>query len=222
MRLGLALGLSGLTLAGNSGFARPVFPWPDTFLARLEALALMQSLNANLLAARSATATLDQWCADHKLASDPKIHARLVRGAEKPVSIEQRARLRIDMDEPVKYRRVELTCGDVILSEADNWYVPSRLTKEMNQILETTDTPFGRAVQDLQPFRRTFSVEIFWKPLPEGWEMNALPLEDHAERALAIPDQLFQHRALVLREDQEPFSEVTETYTSAVLGFGQP
>jgi hypothetical protein len=53
--------------------------WPDTFLARVEALALVETLNATLLAARSATFTLDKWCADHKLAGETKIHARLIR-----------------------------------------------------------------------------------------------------------------------------------------------
>ena len=36
----------------------------------------------------------------------------------------------IGPDEPVAYRHVRLRCGDHVLSEADNWYVPSRLTPE--------------------------------------------------------------------------------------------
>jgi len=52
----------------------------------------------------------------------------------------------------VKYRRVQPSCGDHILSEADNWYVPRRLTPEMNRLLETTDVPFGRAgVETVSP-----------------------------------------------------------------------
>ena len=50
-------------------------PWPDTFLTRLESLALIETLNASLLAARSATFTLDKWCTDHKLADETKIRA---------------------------------------------------------------------------------------------------------------------------------------------------
>jgi hypothetical protein len=53
---------------------------------------------------------------------------------------------------------VQLWCGDRLLSEADNWYVPSRLTPAMNTALETTDTPFGKAVQELKPYRRTFPL----------------------------------------------------------------
>ncbi len=82
-----------------------------------------------------------------------------MEGPEKPLSREQRKRLRLGDDEPVKYRRVALACGDHILSEADNWYVPARLTPEMNRLLETTDTPFGRVVQSLQPTREEFLVD---------------------------------------------------------------
>lgn len=195
--------------------------WPDTFLARVETLALVETLNATLLAARSATFTLDQWCADHKLAGETRIRARLVRGIDKPISAEQRDRLQIDENEPVKFRHVELTCGARILSEADNWYVPSRLTAEMNRLLETTDTPFGRAVADLKPFRRTFAVEVHWKPLEDGWEMRRPPA-DHPERELAIPPKLFEHRALLLTPDLKPISEVDENYTRENLAFAPP
>jgi chorismate-pyruvate lyase len=195
--------------------------WPDTFLARVEALALLETLNATLLAARSATFTLDQWCAEHKLSSEPKIHAQLTRDVEKPVTAEQRQRLEIGEREPVKFRHVELKCGDRTLSEADNWYVPSRLTAEMNTVLDTTDTPFGRAVAALKPFRRTFAVDILWKPLADGWETRPPPA-DHLQQPLTIPPQLFQHRALVITPDLKPISEVTETYTSQNLAFALP
>ncbi len=55
--------------------------------------------------------------------------------------------------ELVKYRRVQLRYGVYILSEAENWYVPSRLTPEMNKLFETTDMPFGKVVLPLEPYR---------------------------------------------------------------------
>jgi chorismate-pyruvate lyase len=201
--------------------AQTIPVWPDTFLVRVEALALLETLNATLLAARSATFTLDQWCVDHKLSSETKIHAQLVRSVDKPVSAEQRQRLEIDANEPVKFRHVELKCGDRTLSEADNWYVPSRLTAEMNAVLDTTDTPFGRAVAALKPFRRTFAVDILWKPLDDGWEGRA-PSADHPQQALAIPPKLFEHRALVFAANLKPISEVDEVYTAENLAFAPP
>ncbi len=210
-----------VNLPSTQASSQTATAWPDTFLARVETLALIETLNAALLAARSATFTLDRWCADHKLGSDTKIRARLVRDVDKPITTEQRRRLRIDQNEPVKFRNVELICGSRILSEADNWYVPSRLTREMNRLLETTDTPFGRVVADLKPFRQTFAAEVLWKPLDDGWEQRP-PAADHPQQALAIPPKLFEHRALVFTADFKPISEVDETYTGENLAFVPP
>jgi len=55
--------------------------WPDTYVARLEALALIQTLNADILASRSATASLETWCRDHRLAAEPRIVAQVMPGA---------------------------------------------------------------------------------------------------------------------------------------------
>jgi chorismate-pyruvate lyase len=167
------------------------------------------------------TFTLDKWCADHKLGGETKIRARLRRDGDKPITAEQRRRLEIGDDEPVKFRHVELTCGDRVLSEADNWYVPSRLTAEMNQLLETTDIPFGRAVADLKPFRQTFAVEILWRPLDDGWEQRAR-LADHPKQNLQIPPKLFEHRALLYTPDRKPIAEVDETYSRENLAFAPP
>jgi hypothetical protein len=227
MRLRWLIGtLVTLNLCASAISAEPVVrrtgaPWPDTLLARVEALALIETLNAKLLGAHTATEVLDKWCADHKLASDPSVHARRVTGVDKPLSDEQRQRLRINAMEKVAYRRVELLCGDHVLVEADNWYVPDRLSPKINDILATTDTPFGRAVRDLKPVRENFSVEMLWKPLPDGWELGPTPA-DRPDTALAMPWQLFQHRAMVYNAAHEPFSEVSEIYTREVLAFGPP
>ena len=182
----------------------------------------MQTLNATLLGARSATFKLEAWCGEHGLAEQPLVRARLDRTVRKEPTPDQRARLRISPDEPVKYRHVELACGSVVLSEADNWYVPARLTSaDEFTLLETTDTAFGRAVQDLKPFRQTFETKVLWHPLPLGWERMA-PAPDHAEATLAMPAALFEHRALLFTSDQMPFSEVDETYRREVLSFGPP
>ena len=214
-----ALSLLGVGIAAGVAPAQTAPEWPDTFVAQVEAVAIVETLDATLLAARSATFTLDKWCADHKLGSETKIRARLVRDIDKPVTAEQRHRLQIDVTEPVKFRHVELRCGDRILSEADNWYVPSRLTAEMNRQLRPT--PFGRAVADLKPFRQTFAAEMLWKPLDDGWEQRP-PTADHPQQALTIPLKIFQHRALLYTSDLKPISEVDETYTSENLAFAPP
>jgi hypothetical protein len=155
------------------------------------------------------------------LASDPVVHAKRIIGAEKPISPEQRQRLQVGPEEEVAYRHVELTCGGHVLAEADNWYVPSRDGAEINRVLTTTDTPFGRAVQGLRPRRENFALEMLWKPLPDGWELGP-PQADRPGEALAMPWQLFQHRAVIYNNKHEPFSEVGETFTREALAFGPP
>jgi hypothetical protein len=215
------------TLCASAALAEPALerkgaPWPDTALARVEALALIETLNARVLCAScTVTEALEKWCADHKLASDPVIHARRVTGADKPVSSEQRQRLQIGAQEQVAYRHVELTCGGHVLVEADNWYVPSRVGVDIDRVLTTTDTPFGRAVQSLKPFRENLSVEFLWKPLPDGWELGPPPADRPGE-VLAMPWQLFQHRAVIYNDKHVPFSEVREIFTREVLAFGPP
>ena len=195
--------------------------WPDSAASRLAALALIESLDADLLSHDSATLTLERWCDAHHLAVPAGIRAERVRGADKPAGEEQRRLLAVGDGEPIRYRRVRLACGPHVLSEADNWYVPARLTPDMNQSLDTTDIPFGRAVEALKFQRRTLSAELLWRPLPEGWEMTgALP--PPGPGALAIPDEVLRHRAVLTLPDGTPFSEVVETYSGEVLAFPAP
>jgi chorismate-pyruvate lyase len=190
--------------------------WPDTVLSRTQALAELQTLNAALLSHPSATLTLEQWCSAHHLASDAKIVAHRVHGEDKPLPDGARTLLGIGPDEPVRYRRVALSCGDVVLSDADNWYVPSRLTAAMNQQLDSSDVPFGKVVQPLHFRRQTLSADLLWSPLPEGWDSGA-PLPAPSGAALAIPDHVLQHRAVLYTADNQPFSLVVESYTGHVL-----
>lgn len=182
---------------------------------------MLQTLNADLLSHDSATLTLDRWCETHHLASPARIVAERVKGVEKPPTQEQRDLLGVGEAEPIRYRRVRLACGDHVMSEADNWYVPARLTPEMNHALETTDIAFGRAVQPLHFQRRTLSAKLLWSPLPQGWEMSASAPAPSAA-PLKIPAAVLEHRAVLTLPDGSPFSEVIETYTGDILDFPQP
>jgi chorismate-pyruvate lyase len=197
--------------------------WPDARLTRTQALALVQGLNAEILANRSATATLEKWCRDHALADEPRVVAEVVAGEPRAPDAEQRQRLRADSGEVVRYRRVRLRCGEHVLSEAENWYLPGRLTPEMNHALETSDTPFGRVVAPLEPYRQTFAARLLWSPLPVGWEhsLNTVP-PCLSSGPLAIPGALFEHRALVLGRDNQPIAEVHEVYQGGLLAFSPP
>jgi hypothetical protein len=214
-----AVALPGSMAAADDSTSAQTRNWSANFVSRVEALALLETLNAELLSNDSATLTLERWCDVHHLASPPRIEAVRVPDVHKPVSSAQREELHVTPTEPVRYRRVRLKCGSVVLSEADNWYVPSRLTPEMNKLLDTTDTPFGRAVQALHFQRRTLSAKVLWRPLPEGWEMNAASTN---AAVVPMPASLLEHRAVLTLPDATPFSEVVESYTANVLGFPVP
>lgn len=222
---GLFPGILLLALGAASAADAPprpaAAPWSDSYTTRLAALALLQSLNADLLSNDSATLTLERWCAAHRLATPAIVVADRVRDVDKQPTADVRELLGVGAAEPVKYRRVRLRCGDRVLSEADNWYVPARLTTEMNEALDASDIPFGKAVQALNYRRRTLSAQLLWSPLPEGWEMTPTP-RAQGSATLAIPPQVLQHKAFLTLPDGTPFSHVVETYTSAVLAFPEP
>lgn len=186
-------------------------------VARVEVLAMLQTLNADLLSHESATLTIERWCADHRLAEPARIVARLARDAVKPVPQELRSRLEIGAGESLKYRHVQLVCGARVLSEADNWYVPSRLTEEMNQRLDDSDEPFGKVVQALVFQRRTLSAQLLWSPLASGWEMSAPNID---QTPMCIPHAVLRHQAILYTSARVPFSAVVETYTNQLFDFG--
>jgi hypothetical protein len=218
-----ALSVCGGLLLSLSAVCRAESPaqtpnWTSSFTTRVEALAVLQTLNADLLSHDSATLTLERWCDVHRLASPPRIVAMRVPDVDKAPTSQQRLELGVAPTDAVRYRRVKLMCGAVVLSEADNWYVPGRLTPEMNKLLDTTDTPFGVAVRALHFQRHTLSSTLLWLPLPVGWEMNVAGSRDAAADQ-PMPSQLLEHRAVLTLPDGTPFSEVVETYTDKVLAF---
>jgi chorismate-pyruvate lyase len=218
---------SGLCSVCAAGASAPP-AWVDTPLARLEALALLATLNAEILSSRSATLTLEQWCREHALAEPAVILAHRTDTVNQAPSATTRTDLKVSAQEELHYRRVELKCGERVLSVAENWYVPGRLTAEMNRQLETTQTPFGKVVQPLEPHRETIAVRMLWQPLPVGWERapaTAAPAPGSSEapgKPLDLPSALFEHRAILYSARGEPIAEVDEVYQRDLLAFPQP
>ena len=181
---------------------------PDIDVAT--AVALLQTLNVEILGSRSATLTLENWCRRQHLGQVPRIVARRLKGCPKPLRPEQREWLQVSPEEEVRHRKVQLLCGRRVLSEADNWYLPNRLTAEMNGLLDTTDTPFGKAVQALNPRRRTLAVKLFWLPLSVGRPKDR-------SRPVEIPDSVFEHLVVLYGGGHKPLALVRETYKRQLL-----
>lgn len=181
-------------------------PLPDRASIVDEAAGRLRDLCDRLVAGPSATAVLEAWCREHGASPGTHLVADIVPCPDRPPSSAQRERLELPRDSLVRYRRVRLTCAGRVLSEAENWYVPSRLTAAMNHLLDTSEVPFGRVVHDLAPARRNLGLRL----LPAG-----------RDPATAGPDApLFAIEALLLRHDGLPLCEVAEIYTGAVLAQG--
>ena len=155
-------------------------------------------LEAELAAAPSATQFLTDRCAALKLATPPVIRA-VRETVDVPASGEARAALHVGADTLLRYRRVDLTCGSHVLSQADNWYVPTRLSDDMNKMLDTTQTPFGTVVKPLHFHRQTLKMEAL----------------DGSGAALRVT-------ALLLTGDGTPFSLVVENYSRELVTGSQP
>lgn len=200
--------------------------WRDTAAHRLMLTALLTRLDNALLTTDSATRTLEQWCGMHRLSvetsSGPAVRAVLGETPNRPCPEELRVHLALPAqgEKALRYRHVRLMCGDLVLSDAENWYLPERLTPDMNAALETTDTPFGRAIAALAFTRQLVAAEQLWSPLPDGWE-NA-PLPAGTGDRLDLPPHTLRHKAILRQPDGLPLSAVIETYTGAAFHFPPP
>jgi chorismate-pyruvate lyase len=155
----------------------------------------VRRLEEEILAAPSATQALEARCARLGLAASPKVRALRDRAIQLAPDREVRRLLKVGKDETLRYRRVRLACGGQVLSEADNWYVPSRLTPAMNRALDASDTSFGTVVKPLRFQRQTLRVE-----------------------KLTQRGRLFRVVALLVDASGRPFSLVRENYSRALLG----
>ena len=146
---------------------------------------------------------LRQWCATRHIADPPEIRARPVAGKASALPPDLRAMLGVGQEEALGYRHVRLTCGHTVLSEAHNWFVPTRLPPEMNTALASSDTPFGKVIAPLGFTRERLASQRGRAPgCPAG--------------------TVLAHRALLRLANGWPISLVVECYTAANLAKSQP
>lgn len=157
------------------------------------------AFEANLAAHASATAALQKWCDQHAIAPGASIAVEFVSGADQAPPADLRATLGVTESEPLGYRHVRLTCGTTVLSEAHNWYVPVRLTPDMNRQLSESQIPFGRIAASLNFTREPIASTRRGDPdCPVG--------------------AISTHRALLRLPNGSPLALVVECYTEANFG----
>lgn len=158
----------------------------------------IDAFEANLAAHASATKALSQWCKARGIDPDGQITVQFVPGADAASPADLRETLGVSADEPLGYRHVKLVCGTAVLSEAHNWFVPARLTPDMNRQLATSDVPFGRVADSLSFTREPIASARRGDP---GCPAGAIST----------------HRALLRLPAGEPLALVVECYSEENL-----
>lgn len=156
------------------------------------------AFEANLASHASATAALQLWCDQRGIAPGATITVQFITEADEAPPADIRTLLSISPDEPLGYRHVRLACGSHVLSDAHNWFVPARLTPEMNRQLAETQVPFGRIAAGLNFTREPLSSARRGDP---GCPENAIST----------------HRARLILPDGHPLAFVVECYTAENL-----
>ena len=157
----------------------------------------LDEFEARLAASPSATAVLEAWCREH---FDPaaRVRASVISTSSSSPTAQIRGELAIGDADRLGYRRVSLQCSGRELSLAYNWYVPGRLTPEMNRALAESDHPFGRIAAPLAYTReRLKGARGTAEYCPSG--------------------TILTHRALLRLPNGKPLALVVECYTGAIL-----
>ncbi len=168
-----------------------------TLVSAATALPTLDDFEARLAANPSATAVLETWCRAH-FNPDARVRATVISTSSNSPTSRIRKELSIGADDRLGYRRVSLHCNGRELSLAYNWYVPGRLTAEMNRLLAETDQPFGRVAAPLNYTRERL----------KGQRGSA----DYCPASTILT-----HRALLRLSDGRPLAMVVECYSGAIL-----
>ena len=167
----------------------------------------LHQLSEQILRANSATKTLEGWCRENAIAEHP-IVALCSRNtpveAMDPDSLE--ALYPHAEGNTVRFRCVRLVASGIVLVDALNWYFPNNLSAEICHQLETTDVPFGKAIETLDPTRRTFLVR------------RCTPAQLISAEASAEHDFIaFEHRAVVYSRKVKPLAVVHERFRAVLV-----
>ncbi|NIX77022.1 hypothetical protein [Microvirga terricola] len=165
--------------------------------------ALIRELSERIVQAKTATASLLDWCEEHGLSDGPIIARRLQDDRTLSARDLSLPALGAMSEELIRHRRVELARGDLPLVTADNWFLPSRLSAQMNEALDGTDLPFGAVIAPLDPARRNFAIHFNDPGDGEAWG----------------PDTILEHQAVVIDGKGRPLAVVRERFQAALISF---
>ncbi|MFL9825946.1 hypothetical protein [Rhodoplanes sp. SY1] len=173
----------------------------------LHGMRAAEALSSRLLLTQLATRALEDWCRARGLGAGRITVRRHDRPAPAVLDPDSLAALGGDA-RGTTLRRVDIRLGGLVLVDAVNWYFADRLTAAMRERLRG-DTPFGEAIADLKPRRRTFHVSVAPADVIEAATRDAGP------DAAAV--HVFEHRAALDLPDGTPVAVVHERYRAVLV-----
>lgn len=172
----------------------------------------VRNLSYHLLRAPTATEALEAWCEEYDLSTGSITAMKRVDSSPRYIDEEALDDLWLQPNEWLEPRRVLLVRGGLPLCEADNWFVPQRLPPDVRTALKTTNVPFGAAIRDLHPARRTYFVRF------ASFASEDSPATDFSLPVLSRSAVILEHRAMVFDGDRRPLAVVTERYLASLVG----
>lgn len=180
--------------------------FPDTH-------ALIQELSRRLCKTPTATAALVAWCEEHRISSAPVTVICRHRCHPTATARDVIAELNPLPRESIAYRSVQLVRGGLPLVDAENWFIPHRLTPGMREALEATDVPFGELIAPLRPMRRTLAMQT--RDFSAGIPLDHLLERQRAERQ--YPGAIIRIDAVVISGSGLPLAYVRENFRPELI-----
>ena len=104
-------------------------------------------LSERILGANLATEALEAWCRENAIGDGRVIALRAPDPAPETMDEESlEALYPYSPDKSARFRCVRLATAGTVIVNALNWYFPENLSRDICTKLDTTDIPFGRAV----------------------------------------------------------------------------
>ncbi|MBB5047229.1 hypothetical protein HNR60_001981 [Rhodopseudomonas rhenobacensis] len=165
----------------------------------------------------TATAAIVAWCRRHQPGSGDDLAARVLLDREADPG-DYDGLLQLDAGEPIRCRRVLLTWGNQVVSEAENWYFPRRLPREMQTAL-TGSEPFGAVVAGLAPRRTTIAVHTSDDILKGGKAVESCLAELERAAVFSPVEAFVLHVTAVMEASGVVLAELREHYRRELLAF---
>ena len=164
----------------------------------------------------TATAALVSWCRARYPGRAETLSATVLQdGPADPRHYD--GALNLLPDDVLFCRRVRLQWGDLVMSEAENWYLPKRLPETMRSALKRSNRPFGAVVAPLAPLRTTIAMLTGAELRGEGELATRLRAQISRAGVFSAPEAFALHVTAVMTAAGVELAELREHYRRELL-----